>query len=207
MMLRQEINLYRKFAPPPTLAAILTWRRLWGIYALMAILFLVIYLASLWSVHFLKVEKKELTEKVALLASDFAALKKNYPTVIFSQDFQQSIEKLSKELSSENKELEGMVQQRKFSNTLLALSHAIVPDVWLTQIKVMENGAKISLIGNSLSQGALQQFFSNLSKESQFSQAAISIEKIENADKKISEKLSFDIIIANKKYEHHFYTI
>ncbi|EKD71875.1 MAG: hypothetical protein ACD_46C00080G0010 [uncultured bacterium] len=182
-MFRQEVNLYQTFEDPIAPITPITWKQMWIINTIFLFSLIIITFSNYWHINTLKKTKIELLKKVQETQAAFYKIKSTYPSVFFSRDVAQSIEKMEREILAREKLLQKTANHGLFSQQLEAFSTAIVPNVWLTEITLSKSGDHIIIKGQSQSAAEMQQFIMHLTSEKIFSTYALSVKTIEDNTK------------------------
>src|SRR5215208_4792468 len=180
--LRQEINFFKIFRAPPPLASILTWRRLILSYLLGILFFLLLTLFTWWQVHSLNEDRKYLVQQSDHYKKMFYSLKKHYPSFFFTQDVNNLLEQFQKNIESQQKLLQSIINKKPFSSDLILIAETIKPGNWLTGIVINKNGDEIIFKGHSLNMSSLQVFLDSLLGHKRFFNYTLEIKKIDQAN-------------------------
>lgn len=179
-MFKQEINLYSVFEGPVAEATLITWRQMWIANVICVIYFILLSFYSTWELERITVAKNKLTKQVDEAQQLFYKIKSTYPSVFFSRDVSQSLQKLSEDMRTREKILAKIANRGLFSDQLIAFSNAIIPNVWLTEIMISNGGDQINLKGNSLSNTEMQQFLTHLTTAKIFAHYALAVKNLED---------------------------
>jgi Tfp pilus assembly protein PilN len=198
-MLRQDINLYRRFEKPRPIIGFSMWRLFWFSNAAFSVFLLIIYLIYSWNNHLLNEKSFDLTQKINAKQKTFLATKSRYPSIFFSQDIAETIHKLQEGIQARGQIYQSLKNTSLFSLDLTALTRIITVNVWLTNILISNGGHAISLKGKSIGMNNLQSFLGNLSQEKTFAGYNLSINQIDNSEKDASsQNLTFEINLAKQ---------
>lgn len=181
-MIQQNINLYSKITKPKSHSTILTWRQFLLGNAAFTSLMIIAYLIMQASVYFLYLDNKSKIQKEQTLQQEFLSLKNKFPELFFSKNVAKSLGALEKELSSGEKFLSDISTQVSISSYLTLLANTILPDIWLTEIKITEDGDLINLKGYSLSSSSIQQFMQVLVNQKSLSNHILSVNDVETKE-------------------------
>jgi Tfp pilus assembly protein PilN len=196
-MLRQDINLYRPFKPFKPRLSFSPWKVLWISNAFFLLLFVSIFLWTIWNKHQLYTQNKTLLSQNKLFEEKFTQLKKQYPSIFFSSNASQTINELQQNIDSQGKLFDALANAQPFSSVLVGLSQVITPNVWLTTISITKHGDQITLKGKSLDIKDIQSYLSKIHANKTYSQYTATISNIENPDDTAANQdLTFEINIA-----------
>lgn len=179
----QEINLYHYFKPPKPKTMLLGWRQFWLSNLAAVIVFILIYAISLVELFYLVKKNDALEQSQISYQTQFNKIKSTYPQIFFTEDINESVANLKKEIRSQQEIVDILSKHTPFSKDLTALSSTIVKNVWLTAINITENGKRITLTGESIGMMNLQSFIKNLRDNETYEQYKINIGTIKIKDK------------------------
>jgi Tfp pilus assembly protein PilN len=201
-MYKQEINLYKHFAELNTDISPFSKKRLLLSWSLFIILSFILYFGSLWEIHQLGQENKQLISQENKLKSTFFALKNQYPALFFSQDAEATMTRMEAEITEQEKIFKSVQDNIPFSTYLTALANTIVPNVWLTSITIQNSGDEMSLKGEALDKNELQGFLEAIQSNSLFKPFKLESQDIGNTGNSDSDKhLNFEITLMKKQHE------
>lgn len=198
-MLRQEINLYRQFLTPVTDASYLTWKRYWIFNGIVTILLIFVYISSSISDASDRRKLLSLQTNLTTYQAKFNQIKSKMPQLFFSENINESVKNLKKEMETQNKIISILSVHAPFSEDLYALSRTITPKVWLSTIIIEKNGSEIILKGNSIGIDNLNNFIENLSNEKKFDGYEIQLQEAKNQDiSNPNVRINFEVNMAKK---------
>ena len=111
-------------------------------------------------------------------------------------DLEGSLKKLQKDINNREKLQNALAVNAKFSAYLVALSNAILPGVWLSEMDFSRNDHRIRLKGHALRTPAVQLFINQLSRQAVFAQEEFRIEDLTEVI--VDNQKIIDFVIANK---------
>jgi len=196
--MRQDINLYKPFKNPNIDSWLLNWKQFWLANLAFSVFFLIAYIIFSISNQLLEKKNIELSNQAEKLKNEFYAVKKTYPSIFFKKDVAKTIEDLNKEISSQEKLLQNIVNRTFLSSLLITLSHSISKDCWLTKIDINNNSSDIILTGNGLSMLSINSFMKNLIKNQFFKSYILNINHIDNEPDPETKAIGFEITMVRR---------
>lgn len=197
-MMRQEINLLKKINQPKPTTALLSWRQFWLGNLAFFILMIITYLFMQVNLYFQHLNEKSLIKKNYVLQQEFFTIKQNYPDLFFSQNVAKTVDDLQKELAANEAFLSKISSELPISSYLSIFSETILPDIWLTNIKISEGGQQILLKGNSITTSSVQHFLEILVNEKKLSDYILSVNNIESSAPE-NKFIQFEILMTKKQ--------
>ena len=196
-MLRQEINLHRQFTRPITSATSYTWKRYWIFNLLVVLLLTIILIGSFFQTRSQRNEYKTLQVQLIAYQAEFKKLKESFPQLFFSENINESVENLKKQMAAQQKIIEILSRHSPFSEILLGLSRTIIPNVWLTTMTIDKNGEQIVLDGESLGMSRLNEYLKSVEKYKIFVSYTVVVHEVKNKDvNDTNVPLTFEINMA-----------
>ncbi len=171
----QQINLYSHLKKTPRL--FLTLEKLLLLYGVF-FLFLMSHLTFSYSIKSGLIDQvDELTKTYSAKQVLLESTKQKYPGIGASDIFSVMMQ-LQKELATKGQMLSIFSQNTRFSTILTALGKAIVPGVWLTDIKITDSGQKIILVGKANQATLPQSFMEQLKRQTPFDKMRIQLNEV-----------------------------
>lgn len=177
-MQRQNINLFKQFKKPRIDLIYLSWKNfLVSTIALICICF-GIYFLYLGNFAYRIIELRWKKSSLDKLQVQYAEIKSKYPAFFFTENVQDVVSQLQKNVGMQTDLLHTLANPYSFSENLLTLSRTIVPNVWLVDINIQDGGNKTTLKGMAISMQELQQFISNLTTSPIYNGSRLTIDNI-----------------------------
>lgn len=191
--MRQQINLYR-FLPIER-----QWRftkeMLIIFYSVFFFLLMANYFYELWGRHNLVKQFEQSSAALIKAQAHIAAITKQY-TFIDLTDLTGSLKKLQDDLVNQQKIESALETKLKFSAYLGALSQAVVPGIWLSEISFSASERTVTLKGHALQASSTQVFLNKLSEQPVFKDFRF---KLEDLTEVLSDKqTTIDFVVTGK---------
>jgi hypothetical protein len=193
-MFLQEINFYRYFKLPEAPESLLSWNRFVSLIFTSILVFM-----SYSCFLYLDVYETDKSTEIIKMQSEsldrnFEVIKRTYPGFFFSDNVEQKIEEMRKDLLAKESVIKTIVNKSLFSENLEALSRLAVENVWLTEIKIEDGTDQIVLKGKSINETSMQNFISKITADTFFANYVLFVKSIENK-KNNSESMDFEILL------------
>lgn len=198
-MLRQQVNLYRAFTTPFTTQQYLTWKRYWILNGIFLLFLIIVYFYTLFQNKQMQHKATVLQTQLASYQAEFKKLKDSFPQLFFSEDINDAVTGLKKQMAAQKNIISILSRHTPFSDVLMALSRTIIPNVWLTDILIDKDSNEITLEGESIGMKKLNDFQDSLVKDKAFEKYAIVVNEVNNSDvNNVNVRLKFQIKLTRK---------
>lgn len=171
----QEINLYNQL--PQKKEFFLTFKNTILLYGAFIGLLLLLHLIHLWNENSLNTELSMLNNELLLTKQQLIGLTKEYP-IIDMNLLKKDILRIENDYRDKAKELELLSPYANFSDYLIALGDAIVPGVWLTEIRFNRKSPHLELKGYTVRPFLLENFFVRLTSLPSYSHLKFKVNEI-----------------------------
>lgn len=147
-------------------------------------------------------KKNEYEKKVAELTIELdkekaylSQIKEQYPSIDLD-NLEGSMQRLQQELASKGEVINLLSNKPKFSDYFTMLSQTIVPGVWLTEFKILQDGKSITLKGITKKPALAHQYLQQLRKQNMLRNMNLELKEVSQvADEKTKVSyLNFSIM-------------
>lgn len=150
------------------------------------ILLMVVYLLNLLIYFWQNNKLSDLAQTQQLAQQQLSELNEHYsdaasPKPLSWQNQQLAAELSAKQMSLVKLKQRGEPNEQGYSGYLLAFAKTIVPNVWLTNIHIINTTQQIALTGNALDSTSIMQFIQSMSREMLFNNKAFNVLRLENS--------------------------
>lgn len=192
--MRQQVNLY--ILLPKERKWRFTKETLIVCYAVFVFLLLFNVAFKLWNRHSLQRDLNQAIVTQTRLTDQLNSLAKQEPLIDLN-DLTGSVKKIVNDINANQKLSQVLSYNVSFSSYLSALTTAIVPDVWLTEIQFNASDQLIILRGSALRAASIQQFLERLSRQPVFSKLQFNMEDLTETVVE-NQQNSFNFVISTK---------
>jgi Tfp pilus assembly protein PilN len=192
-MMLQAVNFYPLL--PKRSGFFLTKNFVIFSYTAFFIVLLGIYGIALWNQHKLAHELKLRDADLQVIQEKLSVLTAKYP-VSDINILNKSIHDLHTQYENRMSAINLLSPNAHYAAYLSGIAHAIVTDVWLTEISFVREGNTISLKGHALQSSALEQFISQLTQEPVFAGMIFELKELKDT---VQAKFPADFFLSSKQ--------
>ncbi len=127
-------------------------------------------------------EYKNLQTHLIAYQTEFKKLKESYPQLFFSENIDESVANLKKQMAAQQKIIEILSKHAPFSEILLGISRTIIPNVWLNTMTIDKNGELIVLNGESIGMNQLNDYLQSVKTYKIFDSYTVVVHEVKNKD-------------------------